>query len=53
MAEGSGGGATGILGVLIGAALVAVIGFFFLQGGMGGSKSVTIDVKPPAVAKPG
>lgn len=52
MTEGS-SGATGILGVLIGAALVAVIGFFFLQGGLGDGKHVTIDVKPPAIGKSG
>ena len=45
MADGSSGG-IGILGVLIGAAIVVAIGFFFLQSGMMGGKpagpSVTI-----------
>ena len=45
MAEGSSGG-IGLLGVIVGAAIVVGIGFFFMQGGMKGSKpagpSVTI-----------
>ncbi|CAN5175802.1 hypothetical protein BH10PSE11_BH10PSE11_27540 [soil metagenome] len=45
MAEGGSGG-IGLLGVIVGAAIVVGIGFFFLQGGMKGGKpagpSVTI-----------
>lgn len=46
MAEGSGG--IGILGVIVGAAIVVLIGFF-LWGGMpgGGGKTVDINIKPP------
>lgn len=52
MADGSGSGATGILGVIIGAVLVIGIGFFFLSGGFGGGggKSIDVNIKPPAAA---
>jgi len=51
MADGSGSGATGILGVIIGAVLVIGIGFFFLSGGFGGGgKSIDVNIKPPSTA---
>jgi len=50
MADGSGSGASGLLGVIIGAALVIGIGFFFFSGGFGGGKSIDVNVKTPAVA---
>jgi hypothetical protein len=53
MADGSGSGSTGLLGVIIGAALVIGIGFFFFSGGFGGgAKSIDVNVKtPPSSAK--
>ena len=50
MADNSGG--IGILGVLIGAAIVVALGFFLMQGNMfsGGSKSVDVNIKPPAIS---
>ena len=52
MADNSGGGGgMGILGVIIGAVIVVAIGFFFLNGNMNsGSKSVDINIKPPATS---
>jgi len=51
MADGSGSGSTGILGVIIGAVLVIGIGFFFLNGGFGGGgKTIDVNVKTPSVA---
>ena len=35
MANGDSGGATGILGVMVGALIVIFIGAFFLSGGLG------------------
>lgn len=47
MAESSGGG-IGILGVIIGAAIVIILGFFLLNGNLtGGSKTVDVNVKAP------
>ena len=47
MAESSGG--IGILGVVIGAAIVVIIGFFLLNGTFtGGSKPVNVNVTAPA-----
>jgi hypothetical protein len=48
MADNSGG--IGILGVVIGAAIVIALGFFMLNGNfnMGGSKSVNLNINPPA-----
>lgn len=49
MADGGSGG-IGILGVLIGAAIVVGLGFFFLQGGMkGGAPSApSVTINTPA-----
>lgn len=51
MAESNSGG-IGLLGVIIGAVIVAALGFFLLRGDMfgGGSKSVDVNIKPPAVS---
>lgn len=50
MAESSSGG-IGLLGVIIGAVIVAALGFFLLQGNVfSGSKSVDVNIKPPAVS---
>ena len=38
MADGSSGG-IGLLGVIVGAVIVLGVGFFFLQGGLGGKSS--------------
>lgn len=47
MADNSGG--IGILGVVIGAAIVIALGFFLLGGNFeGGSKSVNLNINPPA-----
>jgi hypothetical protein len=53
VAESSGSsGGIGILGVIIGAAIVVVLGFFLLNGNMtGGTKSVDVNIKPPAATK--
>jgi hypothetical protein len=49
MADSSGG--IGILGVIVGAAIVLVLGFLLLNGNFsGGTKSVDVNIKPPAVA---
>ena len=49
MADSSGG--IGILGVIVGAAIVLILGFFLFNGMPGGnSKSVDVTIKPPAVA---
>lgn len=49
MAESSGG--IGILGVIVGAAIVIVLGFFLLNGTFtGGSKAVDVNIKPPATS---
>ena len=52
MADNSGG--IGILGVVIGAAIVLGIGFFFLNGNLNGSspKSVNLNINPPATSSP-
>ncbi|MBB5054174.1 high-affinity Fe2+/Pb2+ permease [Afipia massiliensis] len=49
MADGGSGG-IGILGVIVGAALVIAIGFFFLQGGMkgGGGSAPSVTINTPA-----
>lgn len=47
MAESSGG--IGILGVVVGAAIVIVLGFFLLNGTFtGGSKPVNVNVTAPS-----
>ena len=47
MADSSGG--IGILGVVVGAAIVLVIGFLFFNGNFsGGTKTVDVNIKPPA-----
>jgi hypothetical protein len=50
--NGGGSGAMGILGVVIGAAIVLAIGFFALGGNFngGGTKSVNLNVNPPATS---
>lgn len=53
MADGNSGGGMGLLGVLIGAAIVVGLGYFFIvNGGIGGAKSVNVNIKPPAVSAP-
>ena len=50
MADGNGGSGMGLLGVLIGAAIVAGLGYFFVvNGGIGSSKSVNVNIKPPGI----
>lgn len=51
MADSSSGG-IGLLGVIIGAAIVAALGFFLIYGGVlpGGSKSVDVNIKPPNIS---
>jgi hypothetical protein len=53
MADNSGGG-IGILGVVIGAAIVLGIGFFMLNNGNlnGPTKSVNLNINPPATTQP-
>jgi hypothetical protein len=41
MADNSGSGSAGILGVIVGAVLVVGVGFFFLHGGIKGGGSTT------------
>lgn len=50
MADNSGG--IGILGVVIGAAIVIALGFFLLNGNFntGGTKSVNLNINPPATS---
>ncbi|HEY8581187.1 MAG TPA: hypothetical protein VIL72_14965 [Beijerinckiaceae bacterium] len=50
MAEGS--GATGILGVIVGAAIVVALGLFLLGGNPfgGGTKSVDVNIKAPTTS---
>lgn len=49
LADSSGG--IGILGVIIGAVIVAALGYFLLSGTFtGGTKSVDVNIKPPAAA---
>lgn len=51
MADSGNSGGIGLLGVIIGAAIVIGLGFALLQGGVfGNSKSVDVNIKPPAVA---
>ena len=48
MADSSGG--IGILGVIIGVALVLIVGFFIFNGNMGNSKSVDVNIKSPVTS---
>jgi hypothetical protein len=52
MAEGSGGG-FGVLGVLVGALIVIVVGggLLFATGNLGGGKTTTLKVEMPKVGK--
>lgn len=53
MADNSGGGGIGLLGVIIGAVLVVALGAFFLgafPGGSGGKSTVDVNIKPPVAA---
>jgi hypothetical protein len=51
MADSGNSGGIGLLGVIIGAAIVIGLGFALLQSGVfGNSKSVDVNIKPPAVA---
>ena len=51
MADSGNSGGIGLLGVIIGAVIVAALGFALVQGGIfGNSKTVDVNVKPPAVA---
>lgn len=48
MADGSGG--TGILGVIVGAAIVIAVGLYAFGGFPGaGGKATTVNINPPAV----
>lgn len=51
MAEGNGGGGIGVLGVLVGALIVIIVGggLLFATGNLGGSKSTTLKVELPKV----
>lgn len=53
MADGnSGSGGIGILGVLIGAAIVAVVGFFLLNGNVFNQKKVLdVEIKLPSTSR--
>jgi hypothetical protein len=50
MAEGSGGG-IGVLGVLVGALIVIIVGggILFATGTIGGSKTTTLKVEVPKI----
>ncbi len=50
MADNSGG--VGLLGVIIGAAIVVALGFFLINGNFigGGAKNVNLTVNPPATS---
>ncbi len=50
MAEGEGGGSTGIVAILVIFVIVIVLGFLAYRGGMFGGRSTKIDVNvsPPA-----
>jgi hypothetical protein len=50
MADNSGG--VGLLGVLIGAALVVVVGFFVFRGMDGGDSGPNISIEAPSVPAP-
>ena len=51
MAEGSGGGGIGVLGVLVGALIVILVGggILFATGNLGGSKTTTLKVEVPKI----
>ncbi|WP_333824053.1 hypothetical protein [Pinisolibacter sp.] len=51
MSENS-GGASGILGVLIGALIVVGLGWFFIGGGVGHAEKIDVQIKPPAITTP-
>ncbi len=53
MAEGEGGGSTGIVAILVIFVIVVVLGFLAYRGGMFGGRSTKIDVNvsPPAATK--
>ncbi len=53
MAEGNGGGGIGVLGVLVGALIVIIVGggLLFATGNLGG-KSSTVKVELPAISAP-
>lgn len=51
MADSGGSGGVGILGVIVGAAIVAALGFFLLKGFPGGdTKTVDVNIKPPVTS---
>ncbi len=52
MSESSGSGSTGILGVLVGAIIVAGLGWFFLAGGVAHGDKVNVEIKAPSVSAP-
>jgi hypothetical protein len=54
MADNSGGG-NAMMGVIIGGILVVLVAVFLFGGfgGLGGSKSVDVNVKPPSVGTKG
>lgn len=51
MAEGS-SGSMGMVGVIAGVLIIVVIGFFLVEGSVFGTKSVHVNVKPPAATTP-
>lgn len=52
MSENS-GGASSILGVLVGAFIVVGLGWFFMAGGLGGhTDKIDVQIKPPSVSAP-
>lgn len=52
MSDSGGSGGIGILGVIVGAAIVATLGFFLIKGvpGGGDTKTVDINIKPPVTS---
>jgi hypothetical protein len=54
MAEGGSGGSNGVLGVLVGALIVIVVGggILYATGTIGGHKSTTLKVEMPKIETP-
>lgn len=43
-------GSVGVLGVIVGVAIVLLVGFFLLNGNIGGTKTVDVNIKPPVTS---